>query len=308
LTIPIILFAYARPQHLANTLDCLKRNKVPLIYAFSDGPKETDIAKEVAQVRTILQAVNWCDIIIDEKQGNSGLGTSIRGGVSQVLARHDSAIVFEDDLVCVEGTYDYMCSALRHYADNPEVMSVTGWTHPRVTPAEVVDQPYFDGRAECWVWGTWARAWSGMDLPALSLVEQCRKAGIDVNKYGYDLLGQAKGEIITNIWAVRFLYLHILKRGLCLRPPWSMVEHVGIGQGASNVLAESQAQWQNPPLRSCPPIPTNWPDPIEHIECSVLWQKANPKKSLVDRFLSKVNREAKKFLDGSKHRSGSLCS
>ena len=29
---------------------------------------------------------------------------------------------------------------------------ITGWTHPPVAPADVGNQPYFDGRAECWVW------------------------------------------------------------------------------------------------------------------------------------------------------------
>ena len=38
--VPIVLFAYVRPAHLRQVLDGLKRNAVPLIYAFSDGPRE----------------------------------------------------------------------------------------------------------------------------------------------------------------------------------------------------------------------------------------------------------------------------
>ncbi len=125
------------------------------------------------------------------------------------------AIIFEDDLICVSGTYDYLCAALEHYRDDHRVMSVTGWTHPLVTPTGVTDQPYFDGRAECWVWGTWARAWEGMlDHDALSLMVMCEKNGIDIFRYGTDLTKMAKVELKQNIWAVRFLYWHIFNHGL----------------------------------------------------------------------------------------------
>ena len=36
--VPVILFAYARPAHLQKTLDSLRVNQIPLIYAFSDVP------------------------------------------------------------------------------------------------------------------------------------------------------------------------------------------------------------------------------------------------------------------------------
>lgn len=270
--IPVVLFAYARPDHLRRTLACLRENRVPLIYAFSDGPRTPDKAPAVEQVRQILRGIDWCEIILCERQENLGLGRSIRTGVTSVLEKHDAAIVFEDDLICVPGTYDYLCAALRRYRDEPRVMSVTGWTHPRVTPPDVRDQPYFDGRAECWVWGTWARAWQGMDQDAQTLMRRCAAAGIDPYRYGADLPDMARNELRQNIWAVRWLYLHMLRGGLCLRPPWSMVEHIGFDPLATNArFAES---WQNPPLRECPPLPQQWPEPLEDPQCPVLWQQA----------------------------------
>ena len=55
--IPVILFIYARPDHLRRTLNCLQENQVPLIYAFSDGPRTPDKAPLVAQVREILRSI-----------------------------------------------------------------------------------------------------------------------------------------------------------------------------------------------------------------------------------------------------------
>ena len=270
--IPIILFAYARPDHLRQTLDCLQENKIPLIYAFSDGPRTPDKASAVAQVRDMLRAIDWCEVVLCERETNLGLGRSILTGVTEVLDKHEAAIIFEDDLICVPGTYEYFCAALDQYQDDDRVMSVTGWTHPLITPGDVTVLPYFDGRAECWVWGTWARAWHGMEIDAKTLMEQCKDEGIDIYSYGADLVNMAKEELRQNIWAVRLLYLHIVKKGLCLRPPWSMVEHIGFDAEATNTKTEL---WlKTPPLKPCPQISTQWPEPVEHSACSKLWQQA----------------------------------
>lgn len=269
--IPLILFTYNRPKTLRRTLECLRRNHVPLIHVYSDGPKNLEEKEKVREVRNIIHQIDWCETVIVERDENLGLGVSVRTGVSEVLQKHDSAIVFEDDLICVDGCYKYLCEALKHYSDDPRVMSVTGWTHPLVTPKDVRDQPYFDGRAECWVWGTWARAWAGMERDASSLIQDCKSKGIDEYRYGADLIEQAKRELGSNIWAVRFLFWHILNRGLCLRPPWSMVEHIGVGTEGTNV--SSNAIWQNPPLKDCPPTPLDWPKTVENPQCSSLWQE-----------------------------------
>jgi len=272
-TIPIILFTYARPDHLRRTLECLKANNVPLIYIFSDGAKTHDKEPAVKEVRKIIHEIDWCETIITEREKNLGLGKSILTGVTDVIRNEEMVIVFEDDLICVPGTYDFFCAALEYYRDDTRVMSVTGWTHPLVTPKDITDQPYFDGRAECWSWGTWARAWEGMlDHDALSLMKMCEDKGIDIYRYGADLTHMAKAELKQNIWAVRFLYWHIFNHGLCLRPPWSMVEVIGWDSEATN--ASTAGKWAAFPLNPCPPIPTRWPEPVEHPECPDLCQKS----------------------------------
>src|SRR5262249_8746572 len=153
---------------------------------------------------------------IVERDANLGLGLSIRTGAAEVFSKHDSIIVCEDDLVCVKGAYAYLCAALDHYRDDRRVMSVTGWTHPRVTPPGVTTEPYFDGRSECLLWGAWARSWRDMEKDALTLIAECKARGIDIYSFGADLVAMADQERTRNIWAVRFIYQHILKRTLCL--------------------------------------------------------------------------------------------
>jgi hypothetical protein len=273
--IPVVLFAYARPVHLSRVLDCLRDNHVPLVLAYVDGAKGAHDAGAVAQVRELLRSVEWAELQLTERPVNLGLGRNVLAGITDVAARHEAFIVWEDDLICVPGTYDWICAALRAYADVPRVMSVTAWTHPRVTPAGLGEQPYFDARAECWVWGAWARSWHGMtEQTALQKMDATARRGIPADAYGADLPHMAEAEEAQNIWAVRWLYHHMQQGGLCLRPPWSMVEHIGFDAGATNAAAATD--WANPVLRPAPPVPAKWPGGMENPTVRELWHAANP--------------------------------
>jgi hypothetical protein len=271
MTVPVALFAYTRTEVLQRTLECLRRNGVSLIHAFSDGPRSPERAAAVARVREILRGVDWAEVRLVERPRNLGLGVSIRAGVEEVLAAHGSAVVFEDDLEAVPGTYAFLCQALEVYRDEPRVLSVTGWTHPSVTPAGL-EGPYFDGRTECLVWGTWRRAWRGMEKSAAALMAEASARGIDPRRYGDDLVQMAREEGARNLWAVRWSYLHISQGGLCLRPPHSLVEHLGLDAEATN--AATAFRWANPSLGPAPAPPVRWPPPIEHPDCPRLWRRA----------------------------------
>lgn len=286
--IPIVLFAYARPNHLRETLACLRENRVPLIYAFSDGPDTPEQQSAVAEVRQILRAVDWCEIVLTERSENWGLGRSILSGVTEVFEKHSALIVFEDDLICVSGTYQYLCAALEHYHDDQRVMSVTGFTHPRICPDDVGDSPYFDGRFNSWCWGTWARAWEGMNRSALDLMQACKKQGHDPAHYGADLPMTARQAVRLNVWAIRFVYLHILKGGLCLHPPHSLVENIGSGSTASNT--KDLTGWSNLPLQPAPPLPEIWPQPVENPQCAGLYQERYKQFKFVNRMIGKLRR------------------
>ncbi len=271
--IPVVVFAFRRPDLLERTLDSLRADRVPRIVAFSDGPRDRPDEAEVAQVRELLRAVSWCPIDVHERPVNLGLGRSVRSGVARALQQYEAVIVMEDDHMCQPGTYEYLRAALEHYRDDTRVMSVTGWTHPRITPAGLDGQPYFDGKAECWVWGTWRRSWVGMYRPATEIMDECAARGIDVERYGSDMPKMAADAGPRNLWAVGWWYHHMLNEGLCLRPPHSLSEHTGWDSRATTTTAKARV-WSNPRLEPCPPIPETWPEPVEHPDCARLWRAA----------------------------------
>jgi hypothetical protein len=268
--VPVILFAYARPVLLERVLTSLRENTVERIVAFADAPASEGIAAATAEVRRKLHAIDWADVRLVERPTNFGLGRNVIAGVTEVAAQEESFIVWEDDLLAAPGTYRWLCDALEVYRDDGRVMSVTGWTHPAVTPPDVDSAPYLDGRAECWVWGAWRRSWAGMpDETALEKMRAAERQGIDRRAYGADLPQMAANERRRNLWAVRWLYHHLQHGGLCCRPPWNRVEHIGVGRDASNVRESGPAEAAI--VRPDLPRP-QWPDPIENPACRSLWR------------------------------------
>jgi hypothetical protein len=272
--IPVVLFVYRRPDILQRVLECFRADGVPLLHIFSDGPRDASSAIEVAAVRNLVRSIDWCECVVEERSTNLGLGVSVKQGVRAALQQYGSAIIFEDDLISVPGTYRYLASALHHYENDPRVMSVTAWTHPRIIPDHIGINPYFDGKAECWAWGTWARAWEGMDDPAVAIMQECMEVGLDIEKYGSDLPKMAAAAERKNLWAVGWFYHHMRRKGLCLRPPWSMVDQICWEESRSTTSTPEMMEWANPPLRPCPPIPDTWPEPVEHPLCASLWRQA----------------------------------
>lgn len=286
--IPVVLFAYARPEHLARVLACLRENHVPLIYAYCDGAKGGSDGAAVVAVRGMLRNIDWSEVRLTERNKNLGLGRNVLAGVTEVAAQHEAFIVWEDDLICVPGTYAWVCAALRRYAGDGRVMSVSAWTHPQIVPSGVDGEPYFDGRAECWVWGGYARSWRGMEQTAREKMAAVAAKGIAPDTYGTDLPRMARAEARKNIWAVRWLYHHLQQGGLCLRPPWSMVEHIGFDATATN--AKTMPAWGGRQLMAAPALPPCWPDPREHPDCAALWRAMNPSVGLGRRLWHRLQR------------------
>lgn len=270
---PVALFAHARPDLLARTLEGLRANAVPLIYAFSDGPRGEAEVAHVAAVRAVLHDVTWAEVVHVERMDNLGLGRSILAGVTQVFAQHDTVIVCEDDLFVAPGAYRYLTAALDHYHDDPRVFSASAWTHARVTPATVGDHPFFSHRVNTLFWGAYARSWQGMDRgSAAERLAQYAGQGGDPASYGADVPLYAASEGTRNLWAVRFIADHLARGGLSLCPPWTMVEHLGYDSRATN--ARFDPTWDAPIEGAAPPIPVIWPTVEEHPEIAALWRRA----------------------------------
>jgi hypothetical protein len=270
--IPVVVFAYRRPDLLHRALESIRKNLVPKIYAFSDGPRDASAVGDVAEVRKLLHAVDWVSIEIMEAPKNLGVSEAEISGISRVLAQHEMAVMVEEDLEFGPGTYDFVCAGLRHYRNEPRVMGVTAWSHPRVSPNGVT-QPYFTGRMSGLMWGTWRRAWEGMpDANAAQRLAECRARGIDPARYGRDLVESVVHEEERGFWDLRFNLHMLAQRGLFLFPARSMVQHIGYDPRATN--SPDGTGWHN--VVAPPPRPDSlvWPRVEETHTAAERWRAA----------------------------------
>ena len=290
--VPVALFAFRRADLLARTLASLRANGVPLIYAFSDGARNSAEEADVAEVRRILRAVDWAEMHLVERPENLGLTPSVIGGVSEVLASHEELVVCEDDIEFAPGTYAYLKAALERYRNEPRVMSISGWTHPRMTPADAQDAPHFTGRFLSWGWATWRRAWAGFPgLSAAELRDRCATRGIDIAKHGRDVADWfAKG--VEHVGYDYMFYLHMmLHDGLTLLPPHAMTVHHGNDVRASH--PQDRTEWKDR-AESPPPLgEIRWPEVRENAGSAECWRRAMeppPPPSLVKRIRRRLAR------------------
>ncbi|QJW88006.1 glycosyltransferase [Spirosoma taeanense] len=232
---PIVLFAYKRPHELQRTLQALQANHLApysQLYVFVDGPSQpADVAK-VEQVRQLVAGIEgFAGVVRVIREANLGCAASVIAGVSEVLARHDSVIVVEDDIVTAPNFLDFMNQALIQYAANADVFSVSGYSLPFKTPAGYTSDGYCFRRHCPWGWGIWADRWrqAQWDVPDyrefMSDPEQRRA----FNRGGYDLVRmlrrQMEGEL--DAWDIRLIYTQFKLGVFTIYPTVSKVENIG---------------------------------------------------------------------------------
>ena len=116
---PIALFTYNRPDHTQKTLDALSKNPEAIesvLYVFCDGPKENASRTEIENINKVYEIVKnelrFKKVIVTIQTKNQGLAKNIVSGVTEVVNKHNSVIVLEDDLILAKSFLTYMDSAL----------------------------------------------------------------------------------------------------------------------------------------------------------------------------------------------------
>jgi len=289
--IPIALFAYKRVEHLTKALEGLQVNRIPLVYAFSDGAKNPEDQPFVNEVREIIRAIDWCEVQIFEREKNYGLGKSIRAGVTQVLEKHEQVIVVEDDIVLRPGAYDYAVSALRHYRNDPRVMSVTMWSHPSLVPFGARNG-FFSKRFVCWGWGTYADQWKKFKGTPLEIYKECETRGVDVLKWGQDLKYQAETAEERNLWYVGFALTHFLENCVSYVPSETLTVNIGFdGSGENCGFVPVDTDLATKPVA----LPDRWPlVGVRHGEARRFAGYFTKKRPLIIRIKKRIINELQK--------------
>ncbi|MEH0157816.1 hypothetical protein V6R21_27245 [Limibacter armeniacum] len=270
---PIVLFIYNRAWHTEKTLEALSQNNLAdqsTLYIYADGPKdsasEADLA-EIAATRQVAHKKQWCkEVHIIESDKNKGLADSIVEGVTAVVNQYGKVIVLEDDITTSKGFLQYMNDALNLYAEQPNVMHISGFLPQQFPNAKQYELPetFFLTFMSCWGWATWKDAWAKINLDTGYLLEEINKEN-KLNAFNLDgaisfhqqLEWNLQGKMKT--WAIKWFTSIFLEGGLCLYPKQTLVRNIGFDGSGEN----SGELYNNPYEVSVTNFITVSPIPIE---------------------------------------------
>ncbi|MCT7528308.1 glycosyltransferase [Aliarcobacter cryaerophilus] len=239
--LPIIIFAYNRPDHLKLTLDSLKKahlSEQSIIYFFSDAAKnDLDILK-VNQVRAIInKTTGFFKKHIVFQEVNQGLAKSVINGVSTIISEYKGVIVLEDDIVVNKYFLQFMNKAFNQYSSHEKIGTITGYS----PPVTFENYPYdilFSTRSSTWGWAMskenwesiiWEKDYYNKLSTNKTFLKNLAKAGNDREKI---LKGYLEGRL--NIWGIRRGAWQIINNKYTLYPKHSMLYNIGLDGSGIN--------------------------------------------------------------------------
>ena len=239
---PIVVFAYNRPEHVLQCLKSIQKNDLAsqsTLYIFCDGPKpnssETDLAK-IIETRKNVKKEQWCkEVIVIEHAGNKGLAACVSEGVTDVVNKHETVIVLEDDLVVSKYFLEYMNEALSVYKTSENVYSISGFMFsiPCQEKATFL-LPYIS----TWGWATWKKKWATFN-------PKIEQADIDLIRYNlqlktrFNLADYNYAEMLDlkeNSWGISWYYSVFVRNGLSVFPAVTLVKNTGNDGSGTNYV------------------------------------------------------------------------
>ncbi len=257
---PVVVFAYARRDHLQRTIESLHANPEAAsteLYVYCDGPRLAEHRDRVQAVREYVASIDgFASLKPVYRDRNLGLAESIITGVTELLERHDRVIVVEDDLLLSPHFLRYMNDGLTAYAGCNEVASIHGYSLPVAAP---LPPTYFLRGADCWGWGTWRRAWKLFRADGAGLLQELRDRHLakqfDLDgSYPYTRMLEDQIAGRNDSWAIRWHASCFLADKLTLYPGRSLVHNIG-HDGSGTHCGDTAMYNQRVALESVPVTP-----------------------------------------------------
>ena len=245
---PVIFFAFNRPDTTYRVLAALKQQTLrpPKIIAFVDGARSPLDEARIAQVKRLIQAVDWTGVELHEREKNFGTAANIIGGISEVFEQgYSQAIIIEDDVLPAPATYESFCHLLAHYKNDQQVFSVGGFPH--LLKNALPNYPYeviMSLRFGSWGWGTWAERWQSIvaDLrdfqnPYSNPADIPPGAGADLA--GYLPRIQARPGFY---WDIPLVLLSLQRQWVHAHTAYYLIQNIGFREGVSFTTYEPELE------------------------------------------------------------------
>ena len=246
----VCLFVYNRASHTKNILTSLSECKNFCdykIYIFSDNFKLKN-NKDKTKVKLVRDEIFKFkkihkNIFIEFSKINLGLYKNLTKGISNVLKKHSSVIVLEDDLVLHKNFLNFMLNSLEKFKNKKNILQISGYSYPINCNS---NDAYFLNLTSCWGWATWSDRWWALikfskDKKLIRQVYNnikydCnKKSNFNING-SYNYLKMLKKQLTSqfNSWGILFYLFSFHKNFLNLFPPSTLVENRGFDGSGSH--------------------------------------------------------------------------
>ena len=239
---PIAVFAFNRLDPLKALIDSLRNNpeaKECELYVFVDGEREgnQNDVEAVNAVRHYVETIKgFKEVHYRFSAINLGLGSSIIAGVSEVINRHGSIIVLEDDLRVEPGFLRFMNQGMTAFENCMDVWSVCGYSNKVSIPENYPYDAYFSTRSSSWGWGTWANRWNSVDW-SFDHWNEWKTYARRFNLWGgsdcFGMLADCRNGK-NQSWAIRFCFNQFLQNKVSLFPVKSLITNDGFDGTGTN--------------------------------------------------------------------------
>lgn len=237
--VPVVIYGFARPNHLRKLLDSIKSiegyTRFHFVF-FLDGPRNSREVALTNEVRELCLNFPAMHKTIIANKLNIGLHDSVIRGLNSVFESHKFAIVLEDDLECHPRSLSWFEEECHNISKEDSQGGICGYFPPVLE--QIVERSFECRRFHSWGWATWASVWNQTDFTDQRLLELVvsRASREKFFLVGPDVLpiaiAQISGEIDS--WAVKFTTAAITSDQKFKFPMHSLITNNGYGDEATH--------------------------------------------------------------------------
>jgi len=232
---PVIIFTYNRPDHLVQSIDSLKINKLfkeTNFFIFKDKLNLDN--HNINYKYEILFNKLPKNFTVIKRKKNFGLKKNISLGISEILHRYKSVIVCEDDLIFHKDFIFYMNNNLIKYEKVKKISSISGFSPIFESQSKIFPKQYCLNLTSSWGWGTWRNYWNNyISWDSKNEKKLFYNNKLLQDKFDYDgsqshtLWLKKDDHKMISSWNIQWEFFNFTKKYLTLYPNINFVENKG---------------------------------------------------------------------------------
>ena len=232
LSCPVILLVFNRPEYTARVFAEVAKARPSKLLVVADGPRTEAEAKQCAEVRAIVEQVDWeCEVLSNYADGNLGCRTRVSSGITWAFSHVEEAIILEDDCLPDPSFFSYCQQMLERYRDDERIMIVSGTSY-MADRLDIPESYTFSEFYAIWGWATWRRAWAKFDVtmknwPKFKAQNQIAGLRPDEHVARVYVNGWDQQDVMDS-WAYPWAYSCMFNHALSIVPKVNLVSNVGV--------------------------------------------------------------------------------